>query len=191
MNEVNRLELRLDRQCFPGENSIPILERSRVAVVGLGGGSQIARQLSRLCVGEFVLIDLDVVEDTNLNCLVGATQQDVARGAAKASVSARVIVGVIPCARIWAEPTRWQACATALRSCDVVFGCVDSIAERTQLETASRRYLIPYMDIGMDVHKINEGVFIGGQVALSLHGGPCLRCMGIVTDTALELEAQQ
>jgi molybdopterin-synthase adenylyltransferase len=163
-----------------------------VAIVGLGGGgSHIAQQLSHLGVGEFVLIDPDVVEDTNLNRLVGATQQDVARGAAKASVSARVVAGVNPCAQIWAEATRWQACATALRSCDVIFGCVDSIAERAQLETASRRYLIPYIDIGMDVHKINEGFFIGGQVALSLPGGPCLRCMGIVTDTALELEAQQ
>jgi molybdopterin/thiamine biosynthesis adenylyltransferase len=192
MKGADRLELRLDRQSFLGENSAQVLGRARVAIVGLGGGgSHIAQQLSHLGVGEFVLIDPDVVEDTNLNRLVGATQQDVVKSEAKASVSARVIAGVNPGARIWTEITRWQTCATALRSCDVIFGCVDSIAERAQLETTARRYLIPYIDIGMDVHRISEGFFIGGQVALSLPGGSCLRCMGIVNDSALEVEAQQ
>ena len=192
MKKENLFELKLDRQTFLGENSALILERSRVAVIGLGGGgSHIAQQLSHLGVGEFVLVDPDVVEDTNLNRLIGATQQDVAGGTAKVSVLSRVIAGVNPCARIWTETTQWQACATVLRSCDVIFGCVDSIGERAQLETAARRYLVPYIDIGMDVHQIKEGFFIGGQVALSLPGGPCLRCMGIVNESALEIEAQQ
>jgi molybdopterin-synthase adenylyltransferase len=192
MKEANSSELRLDRQNFLGKNSARVLEGSRVAVVGLGGGgSHIAQQLSHLGVGEFVLIDPDIVEDTNLNRLVGATQQDVACGARKVSVAARVIAGVNPGARVWIETKQWQMCAVALRSCDIIFGCVDSIGERAQLETAARRYLVPYIDIGMDVHKIEEGFFVGGQAAVSLPGGPCLRCMGIVNDRALEVEAQQ
>lgn len=192
MKEADRAELNLDRQSFLGKNSASILDGTRVAIVGLGGGgSQIAQQLGHLGVGEFVLIDPDIVEDTNLNRLVGATQQDVTRGAAKASVAARGIVGVNPRARICVETTKWQKCAIALRSCDVIFGCVDSIGEREQLETAARRYLIPYIDIGMDVHRMNEEFFIGGQVALSVPEGPCLRCMGIIDDRALELEAQR
>ncbi len=192
MKEANGLELRLDRQNFLGKNSALVLKESRVAVVGLGGGgSHIAQQLAHLGVGEFVLIDPDIVEDTNLNRLVGATQQDVASGARKASVAQRVIAGVNPGARVWVETTQWQMCAVALRSCDVIFGCVDSIGERAQLETTARRYLIPYIDIGMDVHNAEEGFFLGGQVAVSLPGGPCLRCMGIVNDRALEVEAQQ
>jgi molybdopterin/thiamine biosynthesis adenylyltransferase len=99
-------------------------------------------------------------------------------------------VGVNPGARISIETARWQLCAIALRSCDVIFGCVDSIAEREQLETAARRYLTPYIDIGMDVHSMAGGFSIGGQVALSMPEGPCLRCMGIIDDRKLELEAQ-
>jgi len=191
MKGVNRTELRLDRQSFLGENSVRVLEESRAAIIGLGGGgSHIAQQLSHLGVGDFLLIDPDAVEDTNLNRLIGATQHDVAVGAAKVSIATQLIAGVNPCAKICAETMRWQTCATALRSCDVIFGCVDSIGERAQLETAARRYLIPYIDIGMDVHRSEAGFSIGGQVALSLPGGPCLRCMGIVNDKALELEAQ-
>src|ERR1700730_12183464 len=39
-----------------------------------------------------------------------------------------------------------------LRRCDVIFGCVDSYRERDELERFMRRFLIPYIDIGMDVH---------------------------------------
>jgi molybdopterin/thiamine biosynthesis adenylyltransferase len=191
MKEADRAKLNLDRQSFLGRNSSSVLDGTRVAIVGLGGGgSHVAQQLGHLGVGEFVLIDPDVVENTNLNRLVGATQQDVAKSSSKAAVAGRVIVGVNPGARISIETARWQLCAIALRSCDVIFGCVDSIAEREQLETAARRYLTPYIDIGMDVHQMAEGFSIGGQVALSIPEGPCLRCMGIIDDRKLELEAQ-
>jgi hypothetical protein len=191
MKEAVRRELNLDRQSFLGKDSASVLDGTRVAIVGLGGGgSHIAQQLGHLGVGEFVLVDPDVVEDTNLNRLVGATQQDVHSGATKAFVAARVILGVNSSARTWIEASRWQTCATALRSCDVIFGCVDSVGERQQLETAARRYLTPYIDIGMDVHQLNEQFSIGGQAALSLPGGPCLRCMGIIENRALALEAQ-
>lgn len=192
MTNIDRAELRLDRQSFLGEGSASALHRSRVAIVGLGGGgSHIAQQCGHLGVGELLLIDPDIVEDTNLNRLVGATQQDVARGTAKVSVAARVIRGISPRARVLTETTQWQMCAVALRACDVVFGSVDSIGERQQLETAARRYLIPYIDIGMDVHQMNEEFFVGGQVALSLPSGPCLRCMGIINDSALAFEAEE
>jgi molybdopterin/thiamine biosynthesis adenylyltransferase len=192
MKSSNRSELKLDRQSFLGEDSASVLDACRVAIVGLGGGgSHIAQQLGHLGVGDFLLTDPDFVEETNLNRLVGATQEDVGKGASKTSVAARVIAGVNPRVRIWTEMERWQMCGTALRSCDAIFGCVDSISEREQLETAARRYLIPYIDLGMDVHRVNGEYIVGGQVALSMPDGPCLRCMGIVNDRALELEAQQ
>ena len=191
MKSSDHSELRLDRQSFLGEKSDLVLRRSRVGIVGLGGGgSHIAQQLGHLGVGEFVLIDPDIVEDTNLNRLVGATQQDVADRSNKVSVAARVIAGVNPSAQIWTGTSQWQMCAAALRSCDVIFGCVDSISEREQLEVAARRYLIPYLDLGMDVHWVGDGFVVGGQVALSMPEGPCLRCMGIVDDRRLALEAQ-
>ena len=40
-------------------------------------------------------------------------------------------------------------------------------------------------------HEVRNGYSIGGQVAVSMPGRPCLRCMGIITDQGLSEEARQ
>jgi molybdopterin/thiamine biosynthesis adenylyltransferase len=183
---------RLARQSFLGENSEHTLAGSRIAIIGLGGGgSHVAQQLAHVGVGEFVLLDPDVVEETNLNRLVGATVADVSRKTPKVDVAARLITGVNPGARITKRQATWQGHAVLLRECTAIIGCVDSFSEREQLDIAARRYLVPYIDIGMDVHAVGEEFFITGQVVLSAPGERCLRCLGIITDDALAREAQR
>jgi len=70
----------------------------------------------------------------------------------KTVVATRSIQGINSKASIVAVPKRWQESADLLRACDVIFGCVDSFSERQQIETSARRYMTPYIDIGMDVH---------------------------------------
>ena len=53
---------------------------------------------------------------------------------------------------------------------------------------ACRRYLMHYIDVGMDVHG-EERPVIGGQVMLSSPGGPCMTCMGFLTEEKLGAEA--
>ena len=47
-----------------------------------------------------------------------------------------------------------------------------------------------YIDIGMDVHGESSPA-IGGQIVLSSPGGPCMRCIGFLTDEKLAEEAAQ
>src|SRR5258708_7441442 len=54
----------------------------------------------------------------------------------------------------------------------------------------ARRFLIPYIDLGMDVHKLERGYCVAGQAVLSSPGGPCLWCYGILTDERLAREAE-
>ncbi len=190
-NKISRL-LRLDRQSFLGPDSADVLDQCRVAVVGVGGGgSHVSQQLAHVGVGDFLLADPDKVEDTNLNRLVGATEEDVAKGSSKVLVAERLIRAVNPWARVSSFAERWQQRAVDLRSCDVIFGCVDSATDRDQLEKLARRYLIPYIDIGMDVHAIGSEFVIGGQVAASMPCGLCLWCLGIITEQGLAQEAQR
>lgn len=141
------------RQRFLGEDSTEILGRLRIAIVGLGGGgSHIAQQLAHIGVEHVVLMDPDRVEASNLNRLVGATVKDVEAKEWKARISSRTVRGVNPKARMVAVRKRWQERAELIRDCDVVFGCVDSFAARSELKKIARRYLVPYIDIGMDVH---------------------------------------
>jgi hypothetical protein len=83
---------------------------------------------------------------------------------------------------------RWQDNPAPLRECQIVFGGVDSYQGRHELEVTCRRYLMHYIDIGMDVHGDKPPV-IGGQVILSSPEGLCMRCMGFLTEEKLAEEA--
>lgn len=170
---------RLDRQEFLGAHSATVLALSRVAVVGLGGGgSHIVQQLGHLGVGRIVVYDGDRVEESNLNRLVGATERDVELGTLKTEVAARTVEHINSKASVTTVDRRWQEEHEPLRSCNVVFGCVDRFDERRQLEAYCRRFLVPYIDIGMDVHELEDRHAIAGQVILSMPGEPCMECLG-------------
>jgi hypothetical protein len=185
-------KLNLKRQSFLGADSEIVLARSRAALVGLGGGgSHIAQQLAHIGLGSFLPIDPDFIEDTNLNRLVGATMEDedVKLGTAKVDIAERVIKAVNPAAEVTKRRANWTEVTGELRDVDVIFACVDSISCRSELEGFARRFLIPLIDIGMEVHESSGEFSISGQVALSLPGKPCMRCMGLVTDEGLAKEA--
>jgi molybdopterin/thiamine biosynthesis adenylyltransferase len=183
-------KLNLQRQSFLRANSEIVLGRSRAALVGLGGGgSHVAQQLAHIGLGNFLLIDFDFIEDTNLNRLVGATLEDVKLGTAKVDIAERVIKGVNPGAEVVKRKASWTEVTDELRDADVIFACVDSMVCRSELESFARRFLIPLIDIGMDVHESRGEFSIGGQAVLSMPGKPCMRCMGLVTDDALAKEA--
>lgn len=177
------------RQSFLGEDSEEFLQATTVGVIGLsGGGSHVCQQLAHIGVGNYVIVDPQFIEDTNLNRLVGGTAADVAARTPKTDIAKRLIQGVRPGAHIEAHQDDWRNVATSLRRCDVVIGCVDSFKDRSELERQVRRYLTPYIDIGMDVRKSGNDYHISGQAALSIPGGACLWCMGILREHLLAEE---
>jgi hypothetical protein len=182
---------RFARQQFLGAHSDVLLAALRVGIVGLGGGgSHVAMQLAHIGVGETRVFDPQRIERSNLNRLVGATARDVERRAWKTAIASRVARGASPTIRVREFRTQWQESAAWLRDCDVIVGCVDTYAARDQLELQARRYLIPYIDVGMDVTSISGGRFVvSGQAILSVAGGPCLRCLGFLHDELLAEEA--
>jgi len=182
---------RYARQSFLGPNAQETFNNCRVAIIGLGGGgSHIVQQLTHIGIGNFLIYDADQVEDSNLNRLVGATREDVGLKTPKAVVATRLIRSVIPNASITPVPKKWQESAELLRGSDVVFGCVDSFSERQQIETTARRYMIPYIDIGMDVHDLGTQFAVSGQVILSMPGELCMKCMGFLREDLLAREAE-
>ena len=182
---------RFSRQSFLGPDSEARIARCTVGVVGLGGGgSHIVQQLAHIGFQRFVIYDGDVVEDSNMNRLVGATSVDVAAEFTKLYVAKRMIFGLQPHAWVRGYAGRWQDNPEPLRECQIVFGCVDGYQGRHELEVSCRRYMMHYIDIGMDVHGENPPV-IGGQVILSSPGGLCMRCMGFLTDEKMTEEAKR
>lgn len=180
------------RQSFLGPLSEATLAAAKVGLVGLGGGgSHVVQQLAHVGVGQFVLLDPDQIDETNLNRLVGGTLADVDRGALKTDIARRVIEGVNPKATVTAIPADWRGHAAVLRDCDIIIGCVDKYATRSELEVTARRYLVPYLDIGMDVHKLEDSYVLSGQVILSMPGQRCMRCIGFLNEVVLQEEAER
>jgi hypothetical protein len=91
-----------------------------------------------------------------------------------------MILAINPKARVEIHFKQWQLAGDALKCCEVIVGGLDNVRGKDELDAFCRRFLIPYIDQGMDVHKLGagHGQLVAGQVVLSEPGSPCLRCMG-------------
>lgn len=186
------MSARYDRQSFLGPTSERVLRERRVGVIGLGGGgSQVVQQLAHVGVGALTVVDDDVVEEHNLNRLVGATADDARRATRKVDVAQRLARGINPRVDILPVAAKWQERGELLRDCDVIFGCVDSYGARSELEATCRRFLLPYIDVGMDVTAVEDWFMVSGQVILSMPGQPCMWCLGFLTEDRLAREAER
>ena len=125
------------------------------------------------------LFDRDGADESNLNRLVIATEEDAAAETLKVELAKRRILSVRRAANVETFPYPWKERPELLRDCDIAFGCVDGFAERRELEVACLRHLVPLIDGGMDVHMVgNESPRMGGQVILAMPGPPCMTCLG-------------
>jgi hypothetical protein len=180
---------RTKRQVFLGPNSDGILAATTVAVIGAsGGGSHIAQQLAHVGFGSVHLIDPAVASERHRHRLVGISTTAVRRGWRKVEVLRRLMKRAFPEGVVSAHADRWQSHHQLLRTCDIVFGCVDGYVEREELERYTRRFHVPLIDIGMDVRSGTDGHIVCGQVITSMPGNPCMRCMGFLSEAAMRSE---
>jgi hypothetical protein len=182
-------DLMFDRQSFLGTNSQFLFENIKVGVIGYGGGgSHIGQQLAHIGVKNITIFDDDKIEITNLNRLIGGVYKDVKNALLKVTIAERLVKRIFPKSNLTLVAKKWQQAPDELKKCDIIFGCVDSYTERQQLESECRRFLIPLIDIGMDVH-YSGGYNMSGQVLLSMPGQPCMSCYGFLTEDKLAKEA--
>jgi len=150
--------------------------------VGAGGlGSHVCQQLAYLGVRQLDVIDFDCVDETNLNRLVGAGQDDVGRF--KVDVIEREVRRIDANIKVNAVPKklRHPDSLCALREADVLIGAVDGDGARLLLNELAIAYSKPYIDCGTGISaeggQIKEA---GGQVVVYLPGRACLLCAGLV-----------
>jgi len=142
-----------------GEGTYRRLKTLRVGVVGCSGtGSPVVEQLYRLGVGELVLVDPDKIEMKNLNRILNSKRPDI--GKSKVDVMDTAIKGVDIGARSIIHDKSLFASRDALNdliTCDVVFGCVDSVDGRNVLSRLTNFYLIPFFDLGIALKADGRG----------------------------------
>ena len=156
------------------------LAQLRVAIVGIGGtGSHMAQGLAYLGVRDFVLVDEDRVEVTNLNRLVMATPADI--DIPKVVTAKRAIRTIAPNAVVRTVKASIEAeddhVAKSLADADLIIGCVDDDGPRLLLNRIAITHQIPYVDVATGI-TVDGGhtVEAGGRIAFTLPGGLCLLC---------------
>jgi molybdopterin/thiamine biosynthesis adenylyltransferase len=181
---------RQKRQTFLGNKAPNLMKQIKIGVIGYGGGgSHIGQQLAHIGFGNITIFDHDTMEESNINRLVGSHQLDIDNGTPKIDIATRTINNISPLTKVTPIKSRWQDNPEILHQCDVIIGGVDSFTERQQLENECRRYLIPLIDIGMDIHDIENSFSISGQIIMSLPGRCCMQCIGFITEKKLAVEA--
>lgn len=188
-NVINEFELRT-AQTF-GEGTTNILNRLKIGIVGCSGtGSPLIEQLVRLGVGELVLVDPDVIEKKNLNRIVNSTMNDALNGNYKVDVLKKAIekIGIGTRVSTFRENIYdSKELLNELSSCDIVFGCMDSVDGRHLLNQLTTFYLIAYFDLGIKIISDKKGGIdqIMGTIHYLKPGGSSLRTRGVYNEEEL------
>ncbi|MDR3682103.1 MAG: ThiF family adenylyltransferase [Geothrix sp.] len=153
-----------------------------IGIVGLGGtGSLVAQQLVHLGVHNFILIDPDSLEISNLNRIPNASNKDV--GKSKVSIAKayiRKINKFSKVAAILGDVTKAKI-ARHLLETDFIFSCTDSHGSRAVIQQIVYQYFIPCIDMGTVISaKKGRVAHIYGRVQLLSPGLACFTCSGLL-----------
>ena len=129
-----------------GDEALSALGGASVMVLGLGGvGSACAEALARGGVGSLVLLDRDVVEESNINRQAIAFMSTLGR--VKAEVMAEMVADINPeCAtvaeRVYLDPATIAGTLDAYPRPDYVIDCIDTLSQKLAIaEWCARRGL--------------------------------------------------
>lgn len=184
-----------------GQKGQDSLRGSHVSIVGCGGtGSHVAAQLAHLRVGRITLIDHDRLEDSNLSRVIGSSPADVGRF--KVDVLADFCRRINPDIHITAVPGSVLDVNPAhYIDADVVVCATDAHGSRSLLTEGSAQYLVPVVDLGVEVDPTDHNFRAGGGVRVLRPGHGCLWCAGTLsaalvreeyfTDPERDLERQR
>lgn len=178
-----------------GAGALYQMSRMRFGVIGISGtGSLLVELLMRAGAGTLVLFEFDSIDKVNLNRILHSRMKDVVDHTRKTKRASEVVeesgmptkVVVIDGGDI-----RDASVADHLRSCDVLFGCVDREWPRLILSEVAYQYLIPVIDMGTEVGLAPDGSelqSLDARVSYVVPGNPCLSCTGLVSSEGLRLE---
>jgi len=138
-----------DRQFRLEGWSQEILKNSRVLIAGVGGlGCEIAKNLAMVGVGHLDLVDLDIIEHSNLNRQVLFI--DAKMGEPKATAAAKKLREINPNITIKGYASSLERLTPELyKKADVVIGGLDSMNARLNLNAHCVRFKKPLIDGGV------------------------------------------
>jgi len=146
-----------------------ILKRARVLIAGVGGlGCEIAKNLAMVGIGHLDLVDLDVIEHSNLNRQFLFLEANI--GAPKATVAAEKLRAINPTIEVIGHHSALERLDPDIyRRADVIIGGLDSVQARQNLNAQAIRFRKPLVDGGV-------GGFHGHVYTILPYENACYEC---------------
>lgn len=170
------------------------LSALRIGIVGLGGiGSLISTLAVHHGFQKMVLIDDDVLEDTNAPRVIGSTPVHLEARTLKVDIAASYALAHNPAAEVLriTDCVESDEARAALLGCDVIVICTDNTTSRAFLNQLAQQYLIALLDLGVEF-VVDEKRTIAnevGRINLARPATPCLVCSGQIDFRRLAAEA--
>jgi molybdopterin/thiamine biosynthesis adenylyltransferase len=146
-----------------------ILKESKILIAGVGGlGCETAKNLAMLGVGTLFLVDLDIIEHSNLNRQI--LFSDAKMGEPKASVAARKLKEINPHVKTYPFYTSLERLDPRVYAAsDIIIGGLDSMNARYNLNTQCVRFRKPLLDGGVSGYH-------GHIYTIFPHNNACFEC---------------
>lgn len=178
-----------------GERRQASIARLKILVIGVGSvGLDVVARLAATGIEHVGVMDIDIVEDLNLDRMIGATREDARAGRRKTEVAARIARQAATAANFTVAVhdlsiTTPQGLAGAL-DYDVIFSCVDRPWPRGVLNAVAYADLIPVIDGGIALDTLPTGEMRGGtwRAHTLVPGRPCMVCNGQLRVNELSLD---
>ena len=138
LNQFLRTELLI------GKENIDKLKKSKVAIFGIGGvGSFVLEALARAGIENFVLVDKDVVDITNLNRQIIATHKTI--GKPKVEVAKIRVLDINPNAKVQIYQQFFMPESNGIidKSINYIVDCVDTVTAKIELVVRANNMNIP------------------------------------------------
>lgn len=138
LNQFSRTELLI------GKEGIEKLKNSKVAIFGIGGvGSYVVEALARAGIESFILVDNDVICETNVNRQIIATTKTLGR--AKVEVERERVLEINPKAsvKIYQEFFMPETQGILDETVDYIVDAVDTITSKIELIVRANQLNIP------------------------------------------------
>ncbi len=160
--------MKYDRQkLFLGDKSQSKLSKSTVAVVGLGALGSVAAELLARSGVNLILVDRDIVDETNLQRQVLFNEKDI--GKMKAEEAENKLRQINSKIKIKSYNTELNKDNINIIKSDLVLDCVDNIKTKMLLNDYAVRSKTPLVH-GAAIREV-------GTLFNAMPGGPCLRCI--------------
>ena len=158
-----------------GKEGQKVLRNKTVAIIGIGAlGTVSSELLARAGIGNLILIDRDIIEESNLQRQTLFAEEDI--GKSKTDAAKKQLIKINSAINIASHPIHFNPKNTSLlENADLILDCADNLSARFLINDYCKKNKLPWIYAAV--------IKTSGQIMPILPEGPCLSCFVKETQT--------